>query len=219
MAKRAELSQAGETLSFKSLSDFAFAHAGLTGKVQDMAKYAIANIAGFPAECPDESKAELKTGYHKKWGSLHPPVSFINVGGNYLPETSVDVSKMTGQVEKRIISADYLMNLTTHEYGVMGKDDPTWRVHVEKAREAMKDYATNRYNDLVKAAKAVIVESNPATRRTRNIVLFTASVQKAFDGFDKSVKIKAKAGSGDNTANPVQFRMAVDAFWKAYNTK
>ena len=63
MAKKAELSQAGETLQFKSLSDFAFAHAGLTGKVQEMAKYAIANIAGFPAECPDESKAELKTGY------------------------------------------------------------------------------------------------------------------------------------------------------------
>ena len=215
MAKRAELSQAGETLQFKSLSDFAFAHAGLTGKVQEMAKYAIANIAGFPAECPDESKAELKTGYHKKWGSLHPPVSFINVGGNYLPETSVDVSKMTGQVEKRTISADYLMNLTTHEYGVMGKDDPTWRVHVEKAREAMKDYATNRYNDLVKAAKAVIVESNPATRRTRSIVLFTASIKVEFDKLDKSVKVKQK--NGDATADPLKFRMAVDAFWNVYN--
>ena len=48
MAKKAELSQAGETLQFKSLSDFAFAHAGLTGKVQAMARYAIDNIAGFP---------------------------------------------------------------------------------------------------------------------------------------------------------------------------
>jgi hypothetical protein len=219
MAKAVSTTATGETLSFKNLSDFAFAHAGLTGKVQDMAKYAIGKIAGFPAECPDESKDELKAGYHKRWGSLHPPVSFINVGGSYLPEASIDVSKMTGQIERRTISAEYLMNLTTHEYGVMGKDDPAWREHVEKAREAMKDYANNRFNDLVRAAKAVIAETTPGAKRTRNIVLFTASVQKAFDGFDKSVKIKAKAGSGDNTANPVQFRMAVDAFWKAYNNK
>ena len=63
MAKAEKTTATGETLSFKSLSDFAFAHAGLTGKVQEMAKYAIANIAGFPAECPDESKAELKMGF------------------------------------------------------------------------------------------------------------------------------------------------------------
>jgi hypothetical protein len=182
-----------------------------------MARYAIDNIAGFPAECPDESKAELKAGYMKKWGVDHPPVMFINIGGNYLPETSVDVSKMTGQVEKRTISADYLMNLTTHEYGVMGKDDPAWRAIVEKYREAMKDYATNRYNDLVKAAKALIAETTPGAKRTRNIVLFTASVKAAFEGFEKSVKVKQTGG--DATANPVQFRMAVDAFWKAYNTK
>jgi len=219
MAKKAELSPAGETLQFKSLSDFAYAHAGLTGKVQEMAKYAIANIAGFPAECPDESKAELKTGYQKKWGSLHPPVMFINVGGNYLAETDIDTTKLTGDHERRTISADYLMNITTHEYGQMTKDDPAWRKIVEKYRDAMKDYATNRFNDLVKAAKAVIAETTPGARRTRNIVLFTASVQKAFDGLEKSVKVKAKAGSGDTTANPVQFRMAVDAFWKAYNTK
>jgi hypothetical protein len=217
MAKAVQTTATGETRSFKNLSDFAFAHAGLTGKVQEMAKYAIANIAGFPAECPDESKAELKAGYQKKWGSLHPAVTFINVGGNYLPEESIDVTKMTGQVERRTISADYLMNLTTHEYGVMGKDDPTWRVHVEKAREAMKDYATNRFNDLVKAAKAVIAETTSGAKRTRNIVLFTASVQKAFDGFEKSVKVKQTGG--DATADPLKFRMARDAFWKAYNAK
>ena len=215
MAKAEKTIPAGETLQFKSLSDFAFAHAGLTGKVQDMAKYAIANIAGFPAECPDESKAELKTGYQKKWGSLHPAVSFINVGGSYLPEASIDVSKMTGPVEKRTISADYLMNLTTHEYGMMGKDDPAWREHVEKAREAMKTYATNRFNDLVRAAKAVIADSNPSAKRTRTIVLFTASVKKAFDGLEGSVKVKQIGG--DATANPLKFRMAVDAFWNAYN--
>jgi len=215
MAQKAKLSPVGETLQFKSLSDFAYAHAGLTGKVQEMAKYAIANIAGFPAECPDESKAELKTGYMKKWGSMHPPVSFVCVGGNYLPEESIDVTKMTGQVERRTISADYLMNLTTHEYGTMGKDDPTWRVHVEKAREAMKDYATNRFNDLVKAAKAVIADSNPAAKRTRSIVLFTASVKEALDKLDASARVKQK--NGDATADPLKFRMARDAFWAAYN--
>lgn len=217
MAKKAELSQAGETLQFKSLSDFAFAHAGLTGKVQAMARYAIDNIAGFPAECPDESKAELKAGYMKKWGVDHPPVMFINVGGNYLAETDIDTTKLTGDHERRTISADYLMSITTHEYGQMTKDNPAWRKIVEKYREAMRDYATNRYNDLLKAAKSLIAESNPSAKRTRNIVLFTASVQKAFDGLEGSVKVKAK--DGDATANPAQFRMAVDAFWKAYNAK
>ena len=217
MAKKAELSQAGETLQFKSLSDFAFAHAGLTGKIQGMARYAIDNIAGFPAECPDESKAELKAGYQKKWGVDHPPVSFVNIGGNYFAEESIDVTKITGQVEKRTISAEYLMNITTHEYGVMGRDDPAWRKIVEKRREAMKDYATNRFNDLVTAAKKLIAESNPSAKRTRTIVAFTDSVKKAFDQLEGSVKVKLK--DGDATANPVQFLMARDAFWKAYNAK
>lgn len=217
MAKAEKTTTTGETLQFKSLSDFAYAHAGLTGKVQEMAKYAIANIAGFPAECPDESKAELKTGYMKKWGSMYPPVTFINVGGNYLAQSDIDISKLTGDHERRTISADYMMNITTHEYGTMTKDDPAWRKIVEVYREKMKDYATNRFNDLVKAAKAVIVESNPSAKRTRNIVLFTNSIKAAFEGFEKSVKVKQTGG--DATANPLQFRMAVDAFWKAYNTK
>jgi hypothetical protein len=217
MATKKPTTTAGETLQFKSLSDFAFAHAGLTGKVQDMARYAIDNIAGFPAECPDESKAELKAGYNKRWGTLHPAVTFINVGGNYLPEESVDISKMTGQVERRTISAEYLMNLTTHEYATMGKDDPTWRVHVEKAREAMKTYATNRYNDLLGAAKKLIAETTPSAKRTRSIVLFTASVKAALDGLEKSSKIKQTGG--DATADPLKFRMARDAFWKVYDAK
>ena len=215
MAKKAELSQAGETLQFKSLSDFAFAHAGLTGKVQAMARYAIDNIAGFPAECPDESKAELKAGYMKKWGVDHPPVMFINVGGNYLAQTSIDTTKLTGEHERRTISAEYLMNITTHEYGVMGRDDPAWRAIVEKYREAMKDYATNRYNDLLKAAKSLIAESNPSAKRTRSIVLFAASIKVEFDKLDKSAKVKQK--NGDATADPLKFRMAQDAFWNVYN--
>ncbi|NDB70118.1 MAG: hypothetical protein EB015_19355, partial [Methylocystaceae bacterium] len=110
MATRKPTTTAGETLSpetlsFKSLSDFAYAHASLAGKVQNMARYAIDNIAGFPAECPDESKAELKAGYHKRWGALHPAVTYVNVGGNYVPEESVDVSKMAGPIERRTISA------------------------------------------------------------------------------------------------------------------
>ena len=215
MAKKAELSPAGETLQFKSLSDFAFAHAGLTGKIHNMARYAIDNIAGFPAECPDESKAELKAGYMKKWGVDHPPIMFINVGGNYLAQSDIDMTKLTGEHERRTISAEYLMNITTHEYGVMGRDDPAWRKIVEIYREAMKDYATNRYNDLLTAAKKLIAETTPSAKRTRTIVAFTESVKKAFDQLDGSAKVKKK--DGDATADPLKFRMAVDAFWNAYN--
>jgi hypothetical protein len=215
MAKKALTISAGETLQFKNLSDFAFAHAGVTGKVQDMAKYAIGKIAGFPAECPDESKAELKEGYMKKWGVLHPPMQFINVGGNYLAESSIDATKLTGEHERRTISADYLMSITTHEYGVMGKDDPAWREIVEQYREAMKDYATNRFNDLVRAAKAVIAETTPSATRTRTLIAFTESVKKAFDQLDGSAKVKKK--NGDATADPLKFRVARDAFWAAYN--
>lgn len=215
MAKKPITIEAGETLQFKSLSDFAFAHAGLTGKIQGMARYAIDNIAGFPAECPDESKAELKAGYMKKWGVDHPPIMFINVGGNYLAQSDIDTTKLTGEHERRTISAEYLMNITTHEYGVMGRDDPAWRAIVEKYREAMKDYAGNRYNDLLRAAKSLLAESNPSAKRTRTIVAFTESVKKAFDQLDGSAKVKKK--DGDATADPLKFRMAVDAFWNVYN--
>jgi hypothetical protein len=43
------------------------------------------------------------------------------------------------------------------------------------------------------------------------------SVTKVFDALEKSVKVKQ--GKGDTTANNIQFRMAKDAFWTAYNKK
>jgi len=118
--------------------------------------------------------------------------------------------------EVKAINVHYVTSISTVDYGRMKTDDPELRKVVQPMREKFTKYEKDRNDSLIKAIKDLIAKASGVTR-TRKDVSFIDAVIKEFDEWDKSVKTKETRG--DKTADPVKFRMAKDAFLKAYNTK
>jgi hypothetical protein len=78
-------------------------------------------------------------------------------------------------------------------------------------RDNVSDYCSNRLGDLTSAAKKLINKDSPSHRQTLD---FVVSMAKVFETQAKSVKVKES--KGDTTAQAVKYKVAVEAFWKAY---
>jgi hypothetical protein len=213
MAKATSTIQSGETLTFTGLSDLGYKQAKIGDSLIQTAKYALEKISGFPEEISPEAKAELYAGYFKRYSETHPPVMYAIINGHYVQASVEHIDNKS--VEKIAVGVDYAFALTAQEFGKLKNTEPEKHALVAKVRDAVQTYASNRLSDLKRAAKKLI-EPSGATR-SRTTLDFVQSVQKALDYFEGSVKVKA--GKGDTTADVVRFRMARDAFWKAYNAK
>jgi hypothetical protein len=213
MAKAVQTTQSGETLTFSGLTDLGYKQAKIGDSLSATAKYALEKISGFPEEISQEAKDELYAGYYKRYSETHPPVMYAVINGHYIQATPEHIDNKA--VEKIAVGIDYAFALTAQEFGKLKNTEPEKHSLIAKVRNATQTYASNRLADLKRAAKKLI-EPSGATR-TRTTVDFVQSVQKALDYVEGSVKVKA--AKGDTTANIVQFRMARDAFWKAYNAK
>ena len=213
MAKAAHTIQSGETLTFSGLSDLGYKQAKIGDSLTQTAKYALEKISGFPEEISPEAKSELYSGYFKRYSENNPPVMYAVINGHYVRATVEHIDNKA--VEKIAVGVDYAFALTAQEFGKLKNTEPEKHGLIAKVRDAAQTYASNRLGDLKRAAKKLIAPNGAA--RTRTTMDFVQSVQKALDYFEGSVKVKA--AKGDTTANIVQFRVARDAFWKAYNAK
>ncbi|MFZ9264722.1 MAG: hypothetical protein ACO222_06130, partial [Polynucleobacter sp.] len=74
-------------------------------------------------------------------------------------------------------------------------------------------YAHNNLAALKLAARTLLNDGK--TRERTATKHFNDAIEDMFTSFEKRVKV-AEA-RGDETASPVKFKVAVDAFWKAYN--
>lgn len=171
-----------------------------------------------------ELRADLAEGYklraHELWGVDYYIVSkdtgaWLKIANSLDPSYVKTLEENKGR-EIRQVNVNVVTAITSNEFGKMAKDDPAQRAVIEPMRNKWRKYENDRNDSLIKAIKDIVRESK-GEKKTREIVLFDASVKKAFDAFDKSVKVKQERG--DETADPLRFRLAVDAFWKVYNAK
>lgn len=168
-----------------------------------------------------ELRADLAEGYklraHELWGVDYYIVSkdtgaWLKIANSLDPSHMKVLEENKGR-EIRQVNVNVVTAITSNEFGKMAKDDPAQRAVIETMRSKWRKYESDKNSALIDAIKKIVRESK-GEKKTREIVLFDASVRKAFDAFDKSVKVKQERG--DETADPLRFRMAVDAFWKAY---
>lgn len=212
MAKSASTNQTGATLSFTSIADLGYKQAQTSDSLTSQAQWALENIVGFPTDITLEAKAELYTGYQKRYSENNPPVTFAVINGHYVKATPEHEANKS--VEKIAVGFDFAYSMTSQDFGKLKNTEPEKHAVIAKVREAVQTYCSNKLGDLKRAANKLVNVNNPRTRVT---VDFVDSVKKAFDALDKSVKIKV--GKGDSTANELKFRMAKDAFWNTYNAK
>ena len=171
-----------------------------------------------------ELRADLAEGYklraHELWGTDYYIVSkdtgaWLPIGNSLDPSHVKALEEHKGR-EVKAISVQYVTSISTVDYGRMKTDDPELRKVVQPMREKFTKYEKDRNDSLIGAIKKLIAQAKGETR-TRTDVSFVDAVLKQFEAWDKSVQVKEH--KGDKTADPVRYRMARDAFLKAYNTK
>jgi len=116
--------------------------------------------------------------------------------------------------EVQIVSVYVASGISQQEFGRLAKDDPEQHKVVKEWRTKWRGYESNKNKDLESAVRDILREQS-GEKKTRTTLNFIESANKVFDAWDKSVKVKQN--KGDETADPVRFRTARAAFWKAYN--
>jgi hypothetical protein len=196
--------------AYASLSDFGYSQAATSDTLSAQAQYAIDKIAGFPADIPAESKAELYSGYQRKFSENNPAVMYAVINGHYVRATPEHEANKS--VEKIEVGVDYAFSYSSQEFGKLKNTEPERHALIASVREKFSTYASNKLADLKRAADKILNSGKKGTRQTLD---FVVSMEKVFAAQEKSVKVKE--GKGDTTASVAKFRLAQKAFWTTYN--
>jgi len=196
--------------TYTSLAELGYAQAGTADTLLDQARYAIANIKGFPAEISAECRAELYKGYIRRFNGNKPAKTYAMIDGNYVEATPEH--QANARVEKIIIGADFAFSYSPQEFGKLKGIEPKKHAIIKDWRDDVTVYCSNRLGDLKRAANAIIGKEKPRTRATLD---FVESLNKIIGELEKSVKVKQT--KGDTTADAAKFKTAIKAFWTAYN--
>jgi hypothetical protein len=195
--------------TFTSLKDLGYQQASTSDTLESQAQYAIDHIAGFPADVPAEARAEIYEGYRLRCNDNKPPVTYAVIDGHYVLATDEHIKNK--KVEKIEVGVVYAFSYTSQEFGKLANTNPALHGLVKKWRDDVADYCSNRLGDLKSKANKLLKKDQPSTRNTLD---FSQSMTNVFTAQEKSVKVKQ--AKGDTTADPVKFKIAVTAFWKAY---
>lgn len=196
--------------AYNSLTDFGYSQATTSDKLSDQAQYALDNIVGFPTDVPTEARAELYTGYQRRYSEINPAVVYAIINGHYVKATPEHISNKS--VEKIEVGVDYAFSFSSQEFGKLKNTEPERHAVIAVVRDKFSTYASNKLADLKRAANKLLNAGKKGTRQTLD---FTQSMEKVFAAQEKSVKVKE--GKGDTTASLAKFRLAQKAFWTTYN--
>lgn len=205
-----------EAVEFKSLRDMAYSQAKTGDTLKIQAQYAIDNIAGFPAECSDETRAELNSGYLLRYMDNHPEVTYARVDGNYIKVDATNADKLKDR-EKITMSASIAMSFSTHAFGRLNEThDPQFKAIVKAWRDDISDYYSTCFKALKSAASKII--NNGKTRNRGATKNFNDKLKEVFEGdHGLSVNVRNANKRGDPTADIKRFSEAKIAFFTVWN--
>lgn len=187
----------------RSLKDAGYQIAQASESTQGIAQYVLEQCPGFLDSVPDEVKSELVAGFQLRYHEKHPGKTYRN------GDTGALIEDVNGGIN---IDVNVAMAYTGQAFGKMKDENPALHGILSKWRLDFQKYSSNRMADLKRAVKSL---QSPESRQRAANKGFAEAVKDAFDGLDK--RVKTAQSRGDTEADPVKFRVARDAFWKAYN--
>ena len=201
-----------------SLRDAAYQQAVTNDATTNIVKFVMKHNPDFPDSISDESKAELISGYQLRFAENNPDTEYAVIDGNYLPVASL--SEIPAKTERINVGVGYAMSFTQQAFGALKNDkSPTYNpaLHsiVKEWRSRVSKYCSNRFKDLVTAAKRILNEGKERTRTQADI--FADYLVKTFDTMQTRCKT-AKVQRGDETANEKLFIAAKVAFFAKWNS-
>jgi len=193
---------------------YKFARAGETSA--SIARYIMDNDASFPDEVSKELKADLNAGFMLRatelWGDQFYK---LGDGGTYIPMgNSIELKNVAPEKSIRI-GLSYCFAMSQQEFGQLKNKDPQLHSIVKPMRDKFSKYAHNNIAALKLAARSLLNDGKTKARTGNKN--FVDALTDMFATFDKRV-LNAEARL-DSTASPINYRMAKDAFWSAYNKK
>lgn len=204
---------AAQITEFKSVKDMAYNQAKTGDTLKIQAQYAIDKIAGFPAECPDESRAELNSGYLLRYMDNHPEVTYARIDGNYIKVDESNAEKFKDR-EKVTVSAIIAMGFSTHAFGRLNEThDPQYKAIIKQVRDDVSDYYSTCFKALRGAALKIVNKGKSRVRgATKN---FDTKIKDTLEELSTNVRNAAKRG--DPSADEKLFAKAKIAFFAVWN--
>ena len=204
---------------FQSLKLAGYALAKTSETNADIAAYVLEQCPTLLDEVPAEVKADLFEGFalraHELWGQDYYVKG--DTGMLLKVANSLDPNFAKREVKKGeiVVSVHYARSFTGQEFGKLKDSDPALHGIVSAWRIKFTKYSGNRMSDLFTAAKRLVQGDQPKARSANKA--FAEWIKETFETADKRAKVAMDRG--DESASQVKFRVARDAFWKAYNAK
>jgi hypothetical protein len=152
-----------------SLTDLGYRQGATRDALKNQAKYAIANIVGFPESIDDSAKEKLFKGYQMRFNDNNPPKTYGIVDGNYLDFETLTNDAQSKVKEKVEIGVDVVFSYTQQEYGKLKTSDPAKYAVYSGWREGFIDYRSGCLGDLKAAARKELKKAAGDAGRAANL--------------------------------------------------
>ena len=215
---KANQTQTIETTEIKSIKDAAYRFARTSETSSDIARYIVNRDPSFPNELSAELKADLNAGFmlraNELWGQdvykVGDQGTLIKIANSRDDDYQEKIKGLKGL---RQYNVNVAYSMSAQEFGQLKNKDPQEHSVLKAWRDRFSKYSSNNIAALKLAARSLLNDGKTRERSaTKN---FVDALDDAFETFEKRVK-NAEA-RGDQSASPVKFKVAVDAFWKTYN--
>jgi len=206
------MSKAKQTQSTEptSLEDAGYKFATTGESMLSIARFVWDRCPTILDDVPTEVKAGLFAGFMLKKHELTGDKYYrIGESGTYIPLDGKPDDSVKGVVCMTITTA---MSYSPQEFGKMKDSDPARHAIIRPLRDAFSDYAGNNMRQLKSLIRTLQSAGQPRQRSANKG--FVEAMQAAFDAYEK--RVKTAKDRGDNEADPVKYKLAIDAFWKAY---
>ena len=211
---------AHDDVEIKSIKDAAYRFARTGETSAAIARFIVGRDPSFPSEVSPELKADLNAGFmvraNELWGQDYYMVgeqgTLIKLANSLDADCAEKIKDRKGMRQYNITVA---YAVSQQEFGQLKNKDPQLHGIIKLMREKFSKYASNNLSALKRSANNILSDGKDRERGATKA--FVDALKEMFESYDK--RVKNAENRGDESASPVKFRVARDAFWKAYNTK
>jgi hypothetical protein len=187
-------------VSVSSFKDAGYQSAVSGERMANVARFVFEQCPSFLDEVPKETKAQLEEGWAIRWQELNPAQNY-----------SIDWVPVEGSGNQSV-SLAFCLSYSQQAFGQMKSEDPVKHSIIKAVRDAFSKYKSNRMADLRTAVRRVALEGQTKTRPQAK--LFYEFTKDTFDTM--KARCKTAVARGDDQADEVKLRMAIDAFNRTY---
>lgn len=193
----------------RSLKDAGYQSAKSREGSVSSAEYVFKMYPSFHETQPDEAVDQLVEGFKLRFYEFSKEYrgdKFYKMDG----ETPIPVPE--GTAGATMVNVNVAMAYTQQAYGKLKDTNPGLHKALKGIRDGFNKYKSENLKTIIRQCRILAKPEGAARGATKG---FLEALNAMFESYDK--RVKSAKDRGDATADPVKFRVARDAFLKAYN--